>query len=107
MDSERNGARNGVRLSRGLPIPARMRPALHKKARALARRGDLPADCLVISFFELNESGPMCWLQFSGEHDVRQTLAAPLAQVALDRGPGLAESSVRRRRPERRATTKA
>ncbi|MBY6242594.1 hypothetical protein [Methylosinus sp. Sm6] len=82
---ERSEAKERAHLSRALPIRARMRPALHKKAQTLAGRRDLPPDCLVISFFELNESVPMCWLQFTGDHDIRQTLAAPLAEVVLER----------------------
>jgi hypothetical protein len=80
---ERSEAKGRANLSQELPIRARMRPALHKKAQSLARRIDLSPDCLVISFFELDDSRPMCWLQFTGAHDIRQTLAAPLADVML------------------------
>jgi hypothetical protein len=80
---ERSEAKGRANLSQELPIRARMRPALHKKAQSLARRIDLSPDCLVISFFELDDSRQMCWLQFTGAHDIRQTLAAPLADVML------------------------
>jgi hypothetical protein len=92
---ERSEAKGYAHLSRTLPLRARMRPALHRKARSLVRRGDLSPDCLVISFFELNESGPMCWVQFTGDHDVRQTLAVPLTEVMLDRRPRTAPRAER------------
>lgn len=82
---DRPEARDRAHLSRALPIRARMRPALHKKAQSLVRRYDLSPDCLVISFFELEDSGPMCWVQFTGDHDIRQTIAAPVTEIVLDR----------------------
>jgi hypothetical protein len=91
MDHVSRGAQGGWRdLSHHLPARARMRPTLRRKAQSLAHRGDLAPDCIVTSIFEMGES-VMCVTQFAFGGGARQTLIAPLTQLAFDRGGPLSK----------------
>jgi hypothetical protein len=91
MDHVSRGAHGGWRdLSHYLPARARMRPTLRRKAQSLVQRGDLSPDCVVTSIFEMGES-VMCVTQFAPGGGARQTLIAPLAQLAFDRGGPLSK----------------
>ncbi|BBU63080.1 hypothetical protein MSC49_30150 [Methylosinus sp. C49] len=86
-------------LSLYLPVRARMRPTLRRKAQSLAHTGELPPDCIVTSIFETGES-VMCVTQFAFGGGARHTLIAPLAQLAFDRsGPLSKEIDLLRARP--------
>ncbi|HEY8063467.1 MAG TPA: hypothetical protein VIF40_01900 [Methylosinus sp.] len=91
MDNVSRGAQGGWRdLSQYLPVRARMRPPLRRKAQSLVHRGDLAPDCVVTSIFEMGEA-VMCVTQFTFGGEARQTLIAPLTQLAFDRGGPLSK----------------
>jgi hypothetical protein len=112
MDHVSRGSQGGWRdLSHFLPARARMRPPLRRKAQSLVHRVDLSPDCVVTSIFEMGEA-VMCVTQFAFGGGARQTLIAPLTQLAFDRGGPLskeidllrARGSTRDAGPPRRAS---